>query len=142
MRLVLDASVAVKWFLDDEEFVPEAHVLFEAFRANRISLCAPATLHAEFGHAMRGAFLEKRVRHAILIDACNAMSASPIEIVDIRNLTAPAMQLAVKHGGSFYDAIYVALADRENTQVVTADAPMCNAFAKTARCTHLRDFKL
>ena len=106
MRVVLDASVAAKWFLDDEEFVPEARVLFEALRADQISLCAPGTVHAEFGHAMRGAFLEKRVRHALLLDACNAMAISPIEVIEVAGLTTAAMQLSLKHAGSFYDAIY------------------------------------
>ena len=142
MRVVLDASVAVKWFLDDEEFVSEARALFEALRADRVSLCAPATLHAEFGHAMRGAFLDKRVRHALLLDACNTMASSPLEIVEVAGLTTAAMQLALKHAGSFYDAIYVALAIREDVQVVTSDRSMCNAFAKLNRCTHIADFKL
>jgi predicted nucleic acid-binding protein len=142
VRVVLDASVAVKWFLDDEEFVPEARVLFEALRADQISFCAPGTLHAEFGHAMRGAFLEKRVRHALLLDACNAMASSPIEILEVAGLTTAAMQLSLKHAGSFYDAIYVALAIREDLQVVTGDRSMCNAFAKLSRCTHIADFKL
>ena len=141
MRVVLDASVAVKWFLDDEEFVPEARVLFEALRANRISFCAPGTLHAEFGHALRGAFLDKRVRHPLLLDACNAMVSSPIEISDVASLTTSAMELAVKHGGSFYDALYVALAIREDIQAVMGDRPMCNAFAKLGRCAHIAEFR-
>ena len=52
------------------------------------------------------------------------------------------MQLALKRAGSFYDAIYVALAIREDVQVVTGDRSRCNAFAKLNRCTHIADFKL
>ena len=69
------------------------------------------------------------------------MASSPIEILEVAGLTTAAMQLSLKHAGSFYDD-YVALAIREDLQVVTGDRSMCNAFAKLSRCTHIADFKL
>ncbi len=36
-------------------------------------------------------------------------------------------------GGSFYDALYVALAERYDVHVVTADTRMIHAFALAAR---------
>ena len=62
--------------------------------------------------------------------------------IEVASLTTAAMQLSLKHAGSFYDAIYVALAIREDVQVVTSDRSMCNAFAKLGCCTHIEDLSL
>ena len=42
------------------------------------------------------------------------MTSSPIEVIEVAGLTTAAMQLSLKHAGSFYKAIYVALAIRED----------------------------
>jgi predicted nucleic acid-binding protein len=52
------------------------------------------------------------------------------------------MELAVTHMATFYDALYVALAVRENLKVITADERMVNAFAKLDRAIPLADFRL
>lgn len=142
MRVVLDASVAFKWFVNDEDHVPEARAIFAALQTHSISLIAPVTAMAELGHALRAAFLEKRVAHADLLAACKAFEDAPVDFVGLRGLTAEAMNLAVKHHGSYYDALYVALALREGINLVTADTPMCNAFAKAGCCIHIQDFAL
>lgn len=142
MRFVLDASVAVKWFLDDEEFTPEAAFVFEAFRAGKLTLTAPVTLHAEVAHGMRGAFLHRRVTRADLLAACDALMHAPIRVHSVAGLARPAMELALKHNGSFYDALYVALAVKEDTRVLVADAAMSRAFGRTARCLHISHFRI
>ena len=47
------------------------------------------------------------------------------------------MELAVSHMATFYDALYLALAERENLKVVTADDRMANAFASLNRTLRL-----
>jgi len=141
VRIVLDVSVAVKWFIDDEEYIPESLAIYQALRFRTMDVCAPHTTFAEFGHALRGAFLTKRVPHARLLRACHIFERTPIEFVAVRGFTADAMNLAVKHDGSYYDALYVALAIQDDIKVVTADEPMMNAFAKLDRCIHVKDFK-
>ena len=50
------------------------------------------------------------------------------------------MALAVKHMATFYDALYIALAEREDLKVLTADDGMANAFASLNRTVRLADF--
>jgi len=59
VRVVLDASVAFKWFIDDEDYIAESLAIYEALRLRSIEVCAPISTFAELGHALRGAFLEK-----------------------------------------------------------------------------------
>ena len=42
-------------------------------------------------------------------------------------LLVSAFRLAIQHGRSLYDSLYVALALREQCQLVTADERLCNA---------------
>ena len=51
------------------------------------------------------------------------------------------MQLAVSHMATFYDALYVTLAERESVRVLTADDRMCNAFASLDRTLRLSSFE-
>jgi predicted nucleic acid-binding protein len=51
------------------------------------------------------------------------------------------MELAIQHLGTFYDALYIALAERENLKVITADDRMANAFARIDRTLALADFE-
>jgi predicted nucleic acid-binding protein len=44
--------------------------------------------------------------------------------------------------GRFSDALYVALAIREDTKVLTADERMVNAFSRVERAVFLPDFVL
>ena len=51
-----------------------------------------------------------------------------------------ALLLAFRHHATFYDALYIALAERENVKVLTADDGMVNAFASLDRTIRLADF--
>lgn len=57
------------------------------------------------------------------------------------DLVAPDVIVAeLGHCGTFYDALYLALAEREDLQVLTADGRMTRAFAKLGRTLHLAGF--
>lgn len=63
-RYVLDASVAVKWFLNDETFVHEATALLESFREDRLTLIAPDHIRYEITNAIRTAVRANRISAA------------------------------------------------------------------------------
>lgn len=140
MRFVLDASVAVKWFVP-EDFSDIALAALERFHTGELEFVAPDIILAEFGHALRKHFIGKRLSAEQGRTFIDRFVAMPIEEAHSRSLTRSAFDLVTAHSGTFYDALYLALAIREDLKVLTADEPMTVAFAKLGRTVWLGDFK-
>ena len=69
------------------------------------------------------------------------MDRARCALVPSRVLGRQAMELAIQHLGTFYDAFYIALAEREDLRVIPADDRMANAFAKVNRTVALANFE-
>ena len=138
MRLVLDASVAVKWYAPEDE-TREALEIADAAQRGQLLLVAPDILLSEFGHTLRKAVLVglPRENARALFNVIPRM----VELLPSVDFGQDALELAMLAGGSFYDALYVALSERQNLRVVTADSRMIKAFDRTGRCVHVKDFK-
>lgn len=123
MRYVLDASVALKWVLNEDDS-DKAIVLLDNARNQIDELIAPDFFPAECGHACFRAERKKIIATgdarkcltAIITD-CPTLEAS---IVLLRRAAA----ICQLWQTGFYDAIYIALAEREGCQLVTADAKL------------------
>ncbi len=120
--VVVDASVAVKWFL------PEIHAE-EALRllSPGLVLLIPDLLYSEVGN-----ILWKRVRSGeITPDEASALlqvlGDLPLVVHPSWPLVMSAMEIACNTGRTVYDSLYVALAVRENALLVTADERLYNA---------------
>lgn len=113
---VVDASVVIKWF------VPEIH----SDTARRLLILhheylAPDLLFAETTNT-----IWKKIRRGELkLDEGRRLVADigriAVETVSCRALAEDAHALANATGRTVYDALYVALAVRLNTQLITAD---------------------
>ena len=119
MTLVVDASVAAKWVLPEAGSVEAA-----ALRTQDADLIAPSLIVAEIGNAlwksaMRGDVAGAEVAH--MLDIAAAHYARLIPLADIANA---AVKLAVDLEHPIYDCFYLALADRERAELITADARM------------------
>ena len=115
--LVVDASVAAKWALPE----PDSDRAL-ALLARGEALLAPSLVAAEIGNAAW-----KRVRRGLLTrDQGLAATRIAVElisrIVPDTELYQPATAFAVDFGHPIYDCFYVALASREQSTLVTADA--------------------
>lgn len=62
-----------------------------------------------------------------------------VPTVHIGPLSSEGARLTTTYMASFYDALYVALAVREDLKVLTADGGMVAAFQKLDRTVHLAD---
>jgi predicted nucleic acid-binding protein len=113
---VLDASVAIK-ILVDEQGSDEARTL--ALSGTRFA--APDFVLAEIANA-----LLKHVRRGQVLrsyaEAALARAAGLFdELVPAHLLASRAFEVAVHHGTSAYDAMYVALAEARGLPLATAD---------------------
>lgn len=140
MRYVLDCSVALKWFFQ-EPLSDVATRLLEQLQQGHAELVAPDCIVAELGHSCRKLVLGRKLSAEESYAAIEEFAALPIALVPSRVLARPAMELAIQHLGTFYDALYIALAERENLKVITADDRMANAFARIDRTLALADFE-
>lgn len=130
--LVVDASVAIKWFL------PEIHsVAAERLLKPTYNLLAPELLVAEVGNVlwkrMRNQELTLPEAQAIL----KALASLRLNCVSHYVLIAPALEIANHTDRTVYDSLYLALAIRENCRVVTADRRFAQAIQKTPLANHL-----
>jgi predicted nucleic acid-binding protein len=113
---VVDASLVVKWF------VPEVHS--EAARRwldTSHDYIAPDLVFPEAGNAiwkkLRRGELSEDEGQRLVAD----ISAIGVEVVSMRALLPDAHALAVAAGVTVYDATYLTLAVRLETQVITGD---------------------
>jgi predicted nucleic acid-binding protein len=121
MTLVIDASVALKWMLQEEGTDRAIAIRSES------ELVAPALILAEVGNA-----LWKTVRRgeAPLFEAQAALNALPrffFRLVESAELSARALDLAVAVDHPIYDCYYLALAERERAPLMTADNRLLTA---------------
>jgi len=124
--LCVDSSVAFKWFCSEQETsVAEALELFHDHITGSVQLVAPAHLPAEVLSA-----LERRsgITTEHLVTASQALAESEIAYPawDAPLLEAAAV-LARKHGLTFYDALFPALAAELGCGLVTADRAQARA---------------
>jgi predicted nucleic acid-binding protein len=115
-RLVVDASIAVKWYL------PEAH----ADHAARLcrgdtALEAPDLLYAEVGNALWKRVRRKELRREQADEILSALGQAPLEIFPCRLLAPAALEIAGGTGLTVYDCLYLATAMLTGSRLVTAD---------------------
>jgi predicted nucleic acid-binding protein len=115
MTLIVDASVATKWFVEESD----------SDRARRLRgeepMMAPDFLLIEAFHVVW-----KRVRRGLdgpqaLRDLTGALTSSFDSFAPSGDLVAAAAGHALSLSHPIYDCLYIALADREGAVLVTAD---------------------
>lgn len=84
-RYVLDASVAAKWFLNDEDVVDIAEMFLIRFLAKEIVFYAPHILEYELGHIITRAQRSgsQRIETDQAIEAYRTFSELPIVFCDL-----------------------------------------------------------
>jgi len=118
--IVVDASVAVKWFLA-EEGTPQANALLNG----KEKLLAPELIDIEVtaGITRRfrtGELAEEAVREG-LRDWAYMLSEGLMTLVPHKDEFQAAIDLTFKLKHPFQDCLYLALAERLNAPLITAD---------------------
>ncbi len=130
-RLVVDASVAIKWFVP-EVYAAPAHRLLR----QDTTLLAPDLVWAEVGNALwrkwRAGELTATEVERILSD----FRRFPLRIHSGESLYGVAWAVAQASGRTFYDCLYLALAMSSGCPVVTADRRFFNGLANAPWIDH------
>jgi predicted nucleic acid-binding protein len=129
-KLVVDASVAIKWFVPEPLSV-EARRILDDYQAGTLSLLAPDLINAEVGNIV----WKKQTFHGLspddagtILDEFRKLS---IAVTQTGDLLADAYGLAVTLRRSVYDSLYLALSIREDCPFLTADEKLANAVSSS-----------
>ena len=130
--IVLDVSVAAKWFLppQGETFVPQALALYDSYQENQLDIIVPDLFWPEFGNVVWKAVHREIWKKADAEAAVKQVQKLDFTTVFSKDLLVPAFEIASEHRRSFYDAVYVALAVDGGISLITADERLANALGK------------
>ena len=122
-RLVLDASVAASWLLEDEfDRGAEAAVM----QLTEEGAVVPPLWHYEVRNTLLVAERRGRLSGSDPVQLLDKLAWLPIETDRDADLQA-AYDLARDHGLSYYDAMYLELGVRRGAPLATLDAELARA---------------
>ncbi len=128
MKYVLDASVAAKWLLPEADS-RLALALRDDFQRQIHELIAPDIFPIEIAHTLIRAERKGVISHAdAVIKLADVFTVAPILHPHLP-LLPRALEIASSFRLGVSDCLYVALAERENCRLVTADERMTKTLA-------------
>lgn len=129
--VVVDASVAAKWFLpgNGESLKDQAVALLDKYDKDEVRFVVPDLFYVEIASAIWKAVRVGRVTRAFGDQAQLLLTLREFPTVPSLRLLDKAFQIASDHGRSVYDSLYVALAVQAKTQLITADERLANSLA-------------
>jgi predicted nucleic acid-binding protein len=124
--LVVDASVAAKWFLPEPDATAALRLLDGEHR-----LAAPDLIRPELGNIVwklhtRGVLDTNEASEII-----EHFLSMPMEIYDSTYLLASALEIAIATNRTVYDSLYLALAMELDGTAITADERWVNALQRS-----------
>ena len=132
---VVDASVAVKWY------VPEVHSdVARLLLDENFSLTVPRLFFAEFGNILWKKFARGEISREDVTDAATRLRFAALKPMPDELLLDMSVALACNLNHPVYDCLYLALADSLGTALVTADRKFSNKVANPARVVFVSDF--
>lgn len=126
MKIVPDASVAVKWVVAEDDTPAARRMLTDANE-----LHAPRLLAAEVANALWSKVRQGAITPSDAVALISTVTGQPINWADDVSVAGDALSIALSLGRTIYDCMYLALARRIGAVLVTADARFVNALAGT-----------
>lgn len=126
MKLVIDANIGLKALVPEQDS-DKALKLFDDFRSGALDLLAPDLYPIEVGNILVNAARSGRIHSNDLpLMYGELMTSLPIIFQSLSHFPR-AFEIACQTRTSLYDALYVALAEREGCDLVTADDKLVKA---------------
>jgi len=127
--LIVDASVAGKWFLppQHEPFAFQAREVFNRFQQGQFEIVVPDLFWPEMANIFRKAVLQRRISRAEARASIGDLRSVRLAVVPTEPLALEALRIALEHSVSSYDAFYVALAAESQFPLLTADERLVSA---------------
>jgi predicted nucleic acid-binding protein len=142
--VVVDASVAAKWFLPPpgETLTTEAEELLQSYVAGELRLLVPDLFWAELANIFWKAVRQGRWTRAAAETAILMLLDRTIPTTPVLALLEDAFAIALTFDRSVYDCLYVSLAIVSKCELVTADERLANALAAHLPVKWLASFQM
>ena len=131
MKFVLDACIGIKWVLPEDDSA-QAIALGQQFKQQIHELIAPDTFPVEVAHAITRAERRGLINQQDGAKQFMELLTTLPEIHQSLPLLPRAYELSSQYRIGVFDCLYIALAEREQCQVVTADQRMLTLFPDDA----------
>lgn len=132
-RLVVDASVAIKWFIPEIHSAAAARLLDPEF-----IISAPDLILPEVGNTVWKKVRRKEITSQEAAEILNTWPSMGVEIYPSSVLLIPAFELAVALDRTVYDSLYLALAVAQDGVLVTADQRFHASVSESPLASHIR----
>lgn len=113
--LVIDASIAIKWVVEEPGTAEALSLLGKA------QLIAPELLAAECANILWKKVRGRELSREEALLAARLLQGAALELLPIRSLLEPAARIAIELDHPAYDCVYIALALDKDCRFVTAD---------------------
>jgi predicted nucleic acid-binding protein len=123
MPFVLDASVALAWYLPGQGN-PYAESVYRRLNADAEGAAAPLLWRTELAAVLIKATRRKMLTETSAYAALGDAEALPIALHDLRLTSGELFRLAKRYNLSVYDVHYIELARRLELPLATADRGM------------------
>ena len=125
-RIVVDASVVLKWYLPDEEYGNIAIEILDKYVSYEVELLAPSLLEYEVLNGLLIARKRGRIPDEMMFTAIEGLLSLEIQQKDISFFYPEVIRFSESYDLSAYDASYLAVANKEDSLSVTADKNLYN----------------
>lgn len=132
MGLVIDASVAIKWYLPEEHSIHAARLPLLGVR-----LHCPDLMFAEAGNILWKYVLRSECSCGRAVAILKELQTLNLIVCNTHQLAVAAFDIAHRTKRTFYDSLYMALAVKNDCRMVTADLKLYNALKGTPLKKHI-----
>jgi predicted nucleic acid-binding protein len=123
--VVIDASVWIAWFKEDDKFLEQADQIIQSVLSKRERICLPAIAFTEVAGVIKRISKDNNAaRRAVLV----MKDAEPEVFVHFDKLEPVATEIAIKYGTKGADAYYLAVAEITKSHLYTFDKQQEDAF--------------
>ena len=139
--IVADASVVLKWQLDDEDCIPQATALRDDFYARgAVNVIAPHLLVYEVVNGIATATRQKRIAPDKAMEALSNLMALGVELKEVEPRRI--LEASLRYNLAADDAAYLALAEAEKCDLWTGDRGFYQALkGELARVKWIGDYR-
>ena len=120
-QLVVDANVVAKLYLRDERYTANTDLLFSRFQRGEVRLIAPRLITYEVPAAIKRGAVRVKATEETWRAAISSFEFLGLAVVDDSDAKYEATRLAINYACTYYDALYLLLAEDLGCRFITAD---------------------